>query len=83
MSCDVVDAGRGGQVEHGLDDPLADVGPLHRRQRQRDVVEGDRELHARPQQRRQRVAVDRGSSSAWRMAASGSVERLDAARAGR
>jgi hypothetical protein len=35
----VVDAGRGGQVEHRLDDPLADVGPLHLRQRQRDVVE--------------------------------------------
>ena len=27
----VVDAGRGGQVEHRLDDPLADVGPAHRR----------------------------------------------------
>ena len=26
---DVVDAGVGGQVEHGLDDPLADVGPAH------------------------------------------------------
>ena len=56
---DVVDAGVGGQVEHRLDDPLADVGPAHRRQRQADVVEGDRELHAREQQRGQRVAVER------------------------
>ena len=44
---DVVDAGRGGQVEHGLDDALAHVGPAHRRQRQGDVVERDGELHAR------------------------------------
>ena len=28
---DVVDAGRGGQVEHGLDHALAHVGPAHRR----------------------------------------------------
>ena len=75
---DVVDAGRGGQVEHRLDDPLADVGPAHRRQRQRDVVEGDRELHARAQQRGQRLAVaERVSSSAWRMAASGSSSGLE------
>ena len=56
---DVVDAGVGGQVEHGLDDALADVGPAHLGQRQADVVEGDRQLHAREQQRRQRVLVDR------------------------
>jgi hypothetical protein len=31
--------GRGRQVEHRLDDALADVGPAHLRQRQRDVVE--------------------------------------------
>ena len=43
----VVDAGGGGQVEHRLDDPLAVVGPVHRRQRQGDVVEGDGEPHAR------------------------------------
>jgi hypothetical protein len=54
----VVDAGLGRHVEHGLDDALADVGPAHRRQGQRHVVEGDRQLHARPQQRRQRLAVD-------------------------
>ena len=74
----VVDAGGGGQVEHGLDDPLADVGPLHRGQRQRDVVEGDGELHARAQQRGQRARCRRcGFSSAWRMAPSGSVERRE------
>ena len=56
---DVVDAGLGGEVEHGLDDALADVGPAHLRQRQADVVERDRQLHAREQQRRQRVLVDR------------------------
>ena len=47
MMLDVVDAGGGGQVEHRFDDPLADVGPAHLRQRQRHVVEGDGELHAR------------------------------------
>ncbi len=55
----VVHAGVGGEVEHRLDDALADVGAAHRRQRQRDVVEGDGELHAREEQRRQRIAVDR------------------------
>ncbi len=54
---DVVDAGLRRHVEHGLDHHLADVGRLHGRKRQRDVVEADGELHARPQQRRQRVAV--------------------------
>ena len=44
---DVVDPGLGRQVEHLLDHQLADVGALHGRQRQRDVVEGDGQLHAR------------------------------------
>ena len=56
---DVVDARRGGEVEHGLDDPLAVVGAAHLRQRQAGVVEHDRQLHAGEQQRRQRVHVDR------------------------
>ena len=79
---DVVDAGLGGEVEHGLDDPLADVGPAHLRQRQADVVEGDRQLHPREQQRRQRVLVDRVEQGV----ADGAVdvvERPAAARAGR
>ena len=54
---DVVDAGRGRQVEHRLDDPLAHVGPAHRGQRQADVVEGDGELHPRLEQRAQRRGV--------------------------
>ena len=53
----VVNAGVRRHVEHGLDDHLADVGCLHRRQGQRDVVETDRELHAGEEQRRQWVAV--------------------------
>ena len=51
--------GRGGEVEHGLDDPLAVVGAAHLRQREAGVVEHDRQLHVGPQQRRQRVHVDR------------------------
>ncbi len=43
---DVVDPGIGGQVEHRLYDHLADVGRLHGRQGERDVVEADRQLHA-------------------------------------
>ncbi|CAB4723496.1 unannotated protein [freshwater metagenome] len=56
---DVVDAGRRGQGQHLLDDPLADVGSAHRRQRQRQVVEGDREPHPGEEQLRQRVGVRR------------------------
>ena len=58
----VVHAGGGGDVEHGLDDPLAHVGPPHRREGQADVVEADGELHARVQQRSQRRAVAEGLS---------------------
>jgi hypothetical protein len=47
-------------VEDGLDDALADVGPAHGRQRQRDVVERDGELHAREQQGAQRLACRLG-----------------------
>ena len=79
---DVVDAGLGGEVEHGLDDPLADVGATHLGQRQADVVEGDRQPHAGEQQRRQRVLVDRVEQGV----ADGAVDVVDApaaARAGR
>ena len=55
----VVDAGLGRQIEHGLDDTLADVGATHLRQRQGDVVEGDRQSHVWEQQRRQWILVDR------------------------
>ncbi len=53
----VVDAGLGGQVEDRFDDPLADVGASHGWQGQRDVVEGDGELHAGSQQGRERFGV--------------------------
>jgi hypothetical protein len=55
---DVVDARGRRQVEHGLDHPLAVVGPAHRGQGERHVVEGDRELHASAQQLRKRFAVE-------------------------
>ena len=48
----VVNAGRRGQVQHPFDDPLTVVRSLHRRQGQRDVVEGDRQPHTREQQLR-------------------------------
>ena len=48
----IVHPGVGGHVEDLFDDELPDVGPLHGGKRQGDVVEGDGQLHARPQQRR-------------------------------
>ena len=57
---DVVDAGRGGLVEHGLDHAPAHVGRAHRRQREGDVVEGDRQPHPRPQQRREWLGIPDG-----------------------
>jgi hypothetical protein len=55
----VVDACLGGHVEHRFHDALARVWPAHLRQRQADVVEGDGQLHAREQQRGQRILVVR------------------------
>ena len=70
---DVVDAGLGRQVEHRLDDALAHVGAAHGRQRQRDVVEGDRQLHARAAAGCAAAWLSpSGWSRAWRMAPSGS-----------
>ena len=54
----VVDACVGGEIQYRLDHPLADVGPAHLGQRQADVVERDRELHAREQLGPQGVGVD-------------------------
>ena len=65
----VVDAGLGGQLENLLDHELAHVGTAHGGERQRHVVEGDGERHARAQlgpQRRgiaQRLLAGRGG---WR-----------------
>ena len=56
---DVVHAGARGGLEHVLHDAPADVRRLHLRQRQRDVVERDRQFHPGLQQRRQRLAVFR------------------------
>ena len=53
----VVHAGGGGGVEHRLDDALAHVRAAHRGERQRDVIEGDRQAHARLEQRRQRRRI--------------------------
>src|SRR3984957_5186992 len=53
----VVDTGLRRHVQHGLDHHLADIGRLHGRQRQRDVVEADGELHARTEKGRQGVPV--------------------------
>ena len=73
---DVVDAGVGRHVEHGLDDHLADVGRFHRRERERNVVEADRQLHSRVEQCRQRVAITEGVQQGVANGAVGVVERL-------
>ena len=67
---DVVDAGGRGQVEHGLDHPLADVGPAHLGQRQADVVEGDGQAHAGEGSSAGSGSWSMGFRRAWRMAAS-------------
>ena len=72
----VVDPGVGRHVEHGLDDHLADVRCLHRGERERDVVEADRQLHARVEQRRQRVAIADRVEQGVANGAVGIVERL-------
>jgi hypothetical protein len=54
---DVVDAGVGGHLQHLLDDALTHVGLAHRRQRERDVVEGDGQPHPGAQQLGQRLAA--------------------------
>ena len=56
---DVVDAGAVGALEHLLDHQRADVRLAHRRQRQADVVERDRQLHPRAEQGVQRVHAER------------------------
>ena len=55
----VIDTGCGGHIEHLLDDALPNVGLPHGRQRQRDVVEGDRQLHAGLEELGQGIVVDR------------------------
>ena len=87
----VVHPGGRRQVEHLLDDELADVGGLHRGQREGDVVEADGEAHARAEQGRQRRRVaervlegvaDGGHGSASGSRGSGGVDRPGCPRAG-
>jgi hypothetical protein len=61
---DIVDAGRGGELEDLLDDPLPDVGRPHRGKRQRDVVEDDRQPHPGAEQLRQRLDARRAEQRA-------------------
>ena len=56
---DVVDAVIGEQLEHDREHALAHVGPAHRRQRQRDVVDRDDDLHPRAELRVERLGVVR------------------------
>ncbi len=69
--------GRGGQVEHRLDDALAVVGSVHGRQRQRDVVEGDGEPHAREQQLRQGRAIAQRVEQGLADGLVGIIERIE------
>ena len=54
---DVVDAGFRRERQDALEDHLPRIGTSHRRQRQRDVVERDRQSHPRTELRAQRVGV--------------------------
>ena len=55
----VIDAGLRGHVDDLFHHELAHIRGGHRRQWQREVVEGDRQLHPSPQQRLQRVVFER------------------------
>ena len=57
---DVLDALAGGELDHLLEDALADVGQRHRRQWDRDVVDGDRQLHPGLQELGERLGVPHG-----------------------
>ena len=54
---DVIDASGGCEFKYGLNDALTNVGALHWGEWQRDVVERDRELHARLEQSGKRFTV--------------------------
>ena len=55
----IIDTGCCGHIENLLDDALPNVGLPHGGQRQRDVVEGDRQLHAGLEQLGQGIVIDR------------------------
>ena len=54
---DVLDALACRELDHLLEDPLPDVGKGHRRERDRDVVHRDRELHPRLEKLGERLRV--------------------------
>ena len=56
---DIVDAVIREQIEHDGEHPFANVGAAHRRKRQRDVVDRDRDLHPRPELRVEGLRVVR------------------------
>jgi hypothetical protein len=53
----VVDAVVGEHLAHDLEHELPDIGRAHDRQRHRDVIDRDRDLHPRRQHRVQRIGV--------------------------
>ncbi len=55
---DVLDAVIGEELEHDGEHALADVGPAHGRQRERDVVDRDDDLHPGPQLGVERIAAE-------------------------
>ena len=74
---DVVDAGLGRQLEDRLDHPLAVVGARHRGEGHGLVVEGDGELHPRPEQGPQGLAVADGVLEGVADGAFGVVQGID------
>ena len=56
---DVLDPRVGRDLDDLLQDQLAGVRLGHRRQRQREIVERERQLHARAEQRLQRIVLQR------------------------
>ena len=56
---EIVDPGFCGHVDDLFHHELAHVRRGHRRQWQREVVKGDRELHATPEQRLERIVLQR------------------------
>ena len=54
----IINASFGGHIKHCFNDPLTNVGALHLRKRQADVVKGDGELHTWEQLLGQRILLD-------------------------
>ena len=51
----VVDAVIGQRLQHLVEQPLANIGPAHVRERQADVVDRDRHAHVGVELREQRI----------------------------